>query len=174
MQKMLIRVDEQNHDLGPISWEEAHASPGIMHRAFSIYIFRKNGTEFLVQRRSGKKPLWGLILANSCCSHPRVGEDLLVAAHRRLKEELGFDCDLSIVNRFTYQANDPGGNGSEHEHVTVFRGDVHNDIVITVNKEEAEEAYWIPVAQLQKNMEANPTEYAPWFHQGMKLVLDAE
>ncbi len=171
MEQMLIRVDRENRELGPVSWKDAHAWPGILHRAFSVYVFRKDGTEFLLQRRSSKKPLWGRILANSCCSHPRVGEETLQAAHRRLREELGFNCALRPVGDFIYRADDPAGKGSEHEHVTLIRGDVDTDIVMTVNPEEAEEAKWITVTQLHQEMVTHPDHYAPWFHTGLPMVL---
>lgn len=170
---MLIRVDADNRPIGEISWEEAHASPGTLHRAFSIYIFRNNGSEFLLQRRSSKKPLWGRILANSCCSHPRVGEKITDAIHRRLHEELGFDCAMKSVGSFVYRADDPAGKGSEYEHVTIFRGDVRADIVMTVNPDEAEEARWVKIADLTADMQLHPDLYAPWFHQGLAIVLQS-
>lgn len=170
MTPSLILVDEKNAARGTATWEEAHASPGKLHRAFSIYIFRKKREELLIQRRSGKKPLWSGIWANSCCSHPRENETILDAAHRRLHEELGFDCALNEAGIFVYRADDPGGHGSEHEHVTIFRGDVGGDVTVKSNPDEVGEWKWIDLQELKNDMQNNPDRYAPWFHEGLKQI----
>ncbi len=166
----LILVNESNTPRGTATWEEAHASPGLLHRAFSAYVFRKNGSEILIQRRSGKKPLWALIWANTCCSHPREGEEIAGVAPRRLQEEFGFTCPLTPVAEFVYHAEDPGGNGAEHEHVTVLRGDVE-DAAPAPNPDEVGEWKWIAVAELLEDMKINPDFYAPWFHIGLRKVV---
>ncbi len=163
----LILVDTDNRKLGVMPRQEAHASPGTLHRAFSIYIFRKNGTELLIQKRSGKKLFAGL-WANSCCSHPREGEEITDVAPRRLQEELGFTCALTPVGEFVYQAEDPDGKGAEHEHVTVFRGDVKDDVTVKANPDEVAEWKWIPVKDLRDDMKNHPDNYAPWFHIGIQ------
>ncbi len=166
----LILVDEHNVPRGSVTREVAHASPGMLHRAFSIYIFRKSGNEILIQRRSAGKLFAGL-WANTCCSHPREGEEIVTVAPRRLEEELGFTCPLKILGKFTYQAEDPQGKGAEHEHVTILGGDIENDVTIKANPEEVAEWKWIAVIELQKDMEKNPDHYAPWFHIGLKNIL---
>lgn len=164
----LILVDEQNRAIGTASRQDAHASPGKLHRAFSVYVFRKSGTELLIQKRHTGK-LWGGIWANSCCSHPREGEEIAEVAPRRLKEELGFTCALSIVGSFVYRAEDPAGKGAEHEHVTVFRGDV-DDATVKADPAEVAAWKWVNLDELQKEMVKNPDSYAPWFHTGLPLV----
>lgn len=168
---MLISVDAQDTPLGEISWEDAHRTPGVLHRAFSIYIFNEDYTQFLLQRRSSTKPLWPLILANSCCSHPRVGEETLDAATRRLPEELGFRATLQSMCSFVYRAEDPAGRGTEHEHVTVIMGTIETDVPLQPNPDEVAEARWIPVQELLIDMRQNGAAYAPWFHIGLSLLL---
>ena len=170
----LILVDERNAPVGRASWEEAHGLPsGVLHRAFSVYVFRKIGTEILIQRRSASKLFAGL-WANSCCSHPREGEDIIDVAPRRLKEELGFTCTLTPVGDFVYQAEDPSGKGAEHEHVTILRGDAPDDVIVTANPNEVAEWKWISVNDLQKDMKKQPDLYAPWFHSGLNRILSPE
>ncbi len=123
-----------------------------------------------MQRRHPGK-LWGDIWANSCCSHPRAGEDINEVAPRRLKEELGFACELTPVAGFVYQAEDPQGKGAEHEHVTVYRGDIDDDVTVNADPNEVAEWKWVDVQQLQADMQKNPDEYAPWFHQGLGLLM---
>ena len=168
----LILVDENDRPLGTATREDAHQSPGALHRAFSVYIFRKDGQEILIQKRHADK-LFGGLWANSCCSHPREGDDIHVIAARRLREELGFTCVLAPVATFVYQAEDPGHRGAEHEHVTVFRGDVDN-VTVAVDPTEVAEWKWIPVKELQEDMTKQPDKYAPWFHIGLEKILSDE
>lgn len=170
MKQSLILVDKHDQPLGVLSREQAHASPGILHRAFSVYIFRKIGSEILIQRRSASKLFAGM-WANSCCSHPREGEAIDEVAPRRLQEELGFTCPLTPVGSFTYQAEDPDGKGAEHEHVTIFRGDVNDDVTVTPDPGEVAEWKWANVSDLQRNMKEHPDLYAPWFHIGLEKIL---
>ena len=168
----LILVDERNAPAGVASWEEAHSLPaGKLHRAFSVYIFRNDGTEMLIQKRSGKKLFAGL-WANSCCSHPREGEEVAGVAERRLQEELGFTCPLTSLSTFVYQAPDPAGKGAENEHVTIFRGDLDADVMVTPNPSEVAEWKWIGISELRSDMGKNPDLYAPWFHIGLKKFVD--
>ena len=165
----LILVDEQNRALGTATREEAHASPGKLHRAFSIYVFRSGGTEMLIQKRHPHK-LWGGIWANSCCSHPREGEEIAEVAPRRLQEELGFTCALTPAGSFVYRAEDPAGKGAEYEHVTIFRGDAPVNVSVRANPTEIAEWKWIGIDQLLNDMEESPEQYAPWFHVGLKTL----
>ncbi len=166
----LILVDNDNRAIGVMPRQQAHTSPGKLHRAFSIYVFRKNGTELLIQKRHPSK-LWGKVWANSCCSHPREGEEITDVAPRRLKEELGFSCALTPIGEFVYQAEDPRGKGAEHEHVTVFRGDSDDEVTVSANPEEVAEWKWVKMTDLQNDMKKNPDDYAPWFHVGLKNFL---
>ena len=86
-----------------------------------------------MQQRSADKRLWPLFWSNSCCSHPRRGESMDLAAERRLAEELGLRCDLEFVYRFRYQAAF-GELGSENEMCSVFVG--HSDDSPSANRTE--------------------------------------
>src|SRR3989338_3690868 len=101
---ILVLVDEYDNELGFAGKKTCHDSAGILHRAFSIFIFNSRA-ELLLTKRSPRKRLFGNLWTNTCCSHPRKGEDINVAVHRRLKEELGFDTDLRYIYKFEYQAS---------------------------------------------------------------------
>ena len=91
----LILVDRADNEIGFISKADAHDGAGILHRAFSLFLFNDEG-ELLVQQRAPGKRLWGGYWSNSCCSHPRRGESMLTATGRRLEEELNLAADLEL------------------------------------------------------------------------------
>ncbi len=136
-----------------------HLGEGDLHRAFSIFIFN-DSNELLLQQRSEEKMLWPLIWSNSCCSHPRKGEETDQATHRRLKEELGIDTNLKYLFRFQYQAK-YYDIGSENELCSVYIGK-SNDTV-SINPTEIADIKYISIDELNKELETNPDPYSPWF-----------
>ena len=102
MEEYVILVDGMDRPVGTCGKLEAHLQ-GLLHRAISVFIFNSKG-EMLLQQRAHSKYHSGGLWTNACCSHPRVGEDSLNAAHRRLFEEMGMHCDLKKVFAFEYRA----------------------------------------------------------------------
>ena len=100
----LILVDPNDTDIGSMTKLDCHQGDGVLHRAFSVFVFNSRG-DTLLQQRSKLKMLWPGYWSNACCSHPRVGEDAKEAAHRRLKQELGLSMELSFLYKFQYQAH---------------------------------------------------------------------
>src|SRR3989344_5579330 len=143
MSRHVTLVDEQNHPLGQADLLDAHTGNGKLHRAFSVYVFRKNRTEILIQQRSEEKMLWAQIWANTCCSHTFEKEDAIAAGERRLQEELGISVPLTPVTTFVYRAEEPRGKGVEHEHVTILVGDAPDTTVVRPNAEEVASWKWI-------------------------------
>ena len=142
--EMLIVVNENNEVIDFKTKLECHQGNGILHRAFSIFIFNSSG-EVIMQKRSDQKMLWPLYWSNSCCSHPRKGETLEVATHRRLEEELGFDAELSYLYTFQYQAKFNEA-GSENELCAVHIG--KSDIPVKANPTEIAEWRYIDPEKL--------------------------
>jgi isopentenyl-diphosphate Delta-isomerase len=155
----LILVDKNDNILGYKNKMEAHEGDGVLHRAFSIFVFNKNN-QLLLQKRSDQKLLWPLFWSNSCCSHPRKGEEYETATHRRLKEELGIDTEIKYLFKFQYQANFED-IGSENELCSVYIGRSENQIV--VNENEIAEWKFIDIEQMEKEMEEHPENFTPWF-----------
>ena len=145
----LILVDEYDNVLGFEGKLECHKGDGILHRAFSIFIFNSQN-QLLLQKRSEQKQLWPLYWSNSCCSHPRKGENYEIATHRRLKEELGIDTELKYIFQFQYQAKFKDV-GSENELCSVYIG--RSDDQIIVNENEIAEWKFIDIAQMEREME---------------------
>jgi len=157
----LILVDGEDNVTGYETKVNAHLGDGLLHRAFSIFLFTEND-EVLLQQRSGTKPLWPLYWSNSCCSHPRRGESYEQAVHRRLREELAVDVDLKFLYRFQYQAIF-GDTGAEHEMCSVFVGKVPAPVRIDVNPGEIAAWRWMPSADVDRLIQAEPQRVTPWF-----------
>ncbi|MEQ8799191.1 MAG: isopentenyl-diphosphate Delta-isomerase [Salinisphaeraceae bacterium] len=154
----LIRVDSQDNLLGFESKEACHNGDGLLHRAFSIFLFDRSG-RLLLQQRSEQKRLWPGYWANSCCSHPRRGESGAEAAARRIREELGVSPPLTFLYRFEYHAR-YGELGSEHELCSVYAAVDDNPVRINVN--EIADIRWIEPDVLDVELAKHPEGYAPW------------
>ncbi len=156
----LILVDQDDQQIGTLSKGDAHDGEGILHRAFSVFLFDQNG-RLLIQQRSEQKRLWPLYWANSCCSHPRVGESMAIATRRRMQEELGVSAELKFIYKFRYQAHYLD-MGSEHELCSVFVGSIDPD---QVQPNPSEVASWRFVTQSEADeLVTDPdSKAAPWF-----------
>jgi isopentenyl-diphosphate Delta-isomerase len=159
----VVLVDEADRAIGTEDKMAAHQA-GLLHRAFSILVFNRSG-ELLLQRRSRTKYHSGGQWSNACCGHPRPGEPLHSGAHRRLREEMGFDCELRRLSVLRYSARlDHGLVENEIDHVLTgqYQGDPDPD------PEEAEAWRWVDPAWLRTRIAARPGEFTIWF----RLILD--
>jgi len=155
----LILVDELDREIGCKLKSECHAGNGILHRAFSIFVFNSND-ELLLQKRSAEKPLWPNYWSNTCCSHPRRGESMDLAVTRRLQQELGFECPLEFLYKFKYHAQ-YGAVGAEHEYCWVYVG--RYDGPVDVNVSEIADWRFIDIAGLNEELAREPNSFTPWF-----------
>ncbi len=155
----LILVDASDREIGHLDKGACHDGPGVLHRAFSLFIFNSSG-QLLLQQRSDEKRLWPLYWSNSCCSHPRRGETMEVATERRLAQELGLSSQLHHLYTFQYQA--PYLDlGSENEVCRVFVG--RSDEEPQPNMHEVAAIRWITPADLDLEFESQPEVFTPWF-----------
>ena len=158
IKEQAILVNEQNEQIGLMPKMEAHKK-GVLHRAFSVFIFNSKN-ELMLQQRAAHKYHSPLLWTNTCCSHQRDGETNIEAGTRRLSEEMGFTTALKEVTSFIYKA--PFDNGlTEHEFDHVMTGFYEMDPVI--NKEEVEAWKWMPVEAVKFDIESNPEIYTAWF-----------
>lgn len=158
---MLILVDGLDRETGAATKLQAHIE-GTLHRAFSVVLMRdgESGPEILLAKRSLQKYHSGGLWANSCCSHPRVGEDVVEAAYRRVPEELGCEAvDLRDACAFVYRAEfDNGLIEHEFDHVVIGRCSG----TIDPNPAEASEARWISFDALAAELANEPRKFAAW------------
>lgn len=162
--EMIILVDENDREIGHMEKIEAHKNGGFLHRAFSIFLFDSKG-RMLLQQRAKTKHTFGGLWTNACCSHPNKGESIGQAAHRKLKQEFGFDCNFKEMFSFIYKAD--SGNGlTEHEFDHVLVGIYEGEI--KPNPEEIDQWKYVDVNWLKEDVEKHPEKYTPWF----KIALD--
>ena len=163
MPEFVVLVDEQDRELGLMEKMEAHEK-GLLHRAFSVFVLNDQD-QLMMQRRALEKYHSGGLWTNTCCSHPRNGESAKEAAHRRLVEEMGFDCPIEKAFDFVYRAElDKGLTEHEFDHLFIGRYNGSPDI----NPEEVEEWKWMDVQDVKADLESNPERYTAWF----RIIFD--
>ena len=155
----LILVDDDDKEIGFLSKAKCHDGHGILHRAFSVFLFDDAGG-LLLQQRGASKRLWPGYWSNSCCSHPRRGESMQTATRRRLHDELNVEASLEFVYKFAYQA-DYGEAGSENELCHVFLGRVAGEV--RPNDHEIDSIRFVSAGKLEDEMSAAPDSFTPWF-----------
>lgn len=165
MREEVILVNKKNKKIGTEEKIMAHKL-GKLHRAFSIFVFNFEG-KLLIQQRSLKKYHCGGIWANTVCSHPRPRESYNQAVHRRLKEEMGFDCKLKKLFYFIYLAKFSNGL-IENEYDYVFVGKFNG--TPNPNSEEIINYKWISIKELKQEIKINPEKYSTWLKIALKKI----
>ena len=156
----VVLVDDNDVAIGSAGKLEAHRGGGALHRAFSVFVHDGSGRVMLQKRASGKYHFGGL-WTNTCCGHPRPGEDTEAGAQRRLREEMGIDVALTDVGVFRYEARDDASGLTEreidHVHLGVFTGEPEP------NPAEAEGWRWATPGEIDEELAADPGAFTPWF-----------
>lgn len=160
----VILVDKYNNQIGICEKLKAHKEARL-HRAFSIFIFNSKG-DLLLQQRAKEKYHCGSLWTNTVCSHPRPNETLDNGVHRRIKEEMGFDCELKELFSFVYRAEFENGL-TENEYDFVFIGKYDNESIMP-NPDEVMDYKWISITDLKDDVLKNPKKYTPW----IKIILE--
>ena len=163
MEELVVLITPEDEFLGLMEKQQAHIN-GLLHRAFSIFLFNEKG-EMLLQRRALTKYHSPGQWTNTVCSHPRIDETYLDAAHRRLQEELGFQVDLTEKFHFLYKAN-VGNQLWEHELDHVLVGKYQNEEIV-LHTEEVDAVRFISMEELDQEMLENPEHFTEWF----KIIL---
>ena len=154
----LILVDENDREIGSASKEDCHLGNGILHRAFSVFIFNEEN-KVLMQQRSEEKMLWGRFWSNACCSHPKLGETIDDAAQRRIKEELSIEAELNFLFKFEYQEKfEDIGSENELCHVLIGKCDKEPN----VDPNEICDWKYLSIEELTRSIEESPNQYTPW------------
>lgn len=164
----LVRVNENDEEIGFENKLKCHLGKGILHRAFTILIFNLKN-QLLIQKRSRNKLLWPLTWETSCSSHPLRNESYITAAKKKLKKELGFSCKLKILGKFKYQARYKN-IGSENEICTLLMGRYSGKA--KPSPKEIAELRWISIKELKKDLVKNPERYTPWLKIALKTYYE--
>jgi len=159
----LILVDENDQQWGKMEKLKGDQM-GLLHRAFSIFIFNSKG-QLLLQQRATDKYHSANLWSNTCCSHPQFGEAMPQATKRRLQEEMGLDCTLTFAFKFVYKVDFSNGL-SEHECDHVYFG--YSDALPQANPLEVQNYKYIGLNELQEELSKNANNYSEW----LKICLD--
>lgn len=162
MEELVVLVNENDEILGQMEKMQAHEN-GILHRAFSVFLFNEKG-ELLLQQRAADKYHSPGQWTNAVCSHPRLEETYHQGAKRRMREELGIDAEITEKFHFIYKA-EVGNSLWEHELDRVFTGTYSGDFHL--NPEEVSAVRYISMDQLDLEMKQNPENFTEWF----KIIL---
>lgn len=167
---LLILVDGLDRQVGTATKEQAHFG-SLLHRAFSVVLTREGteGTEILLsQRAEGKYHSAGL-WANSCCSHPRAGEQTIEAAYRRVTEELGLQATgLAEIDSFVYRAEfDNGLTEFEYDHVLL--GTCSG--TLAPDPSEVSATRWVSMDDLAAELVEHPERFCAWAFMVLSIAL---
>jgi isopentenyl-diphosphate Delta-isomerase len=154
----VILVNQKDEAVGTMEKMEVHQK-GLLHRAFSVFIFDRKG-RMLLQQRAAEKYHGACLWTNACCSHPVPGEPVEEAAGRRLKEELGFGTSLHKIFSFTYHAH-VENNLIEHEYDHVFAGEYEGEI--NPDKNEVSDFHYVEMSRIREEMQVEPQKFTSWF-----------
>lgn len=162
----VILVDEKDTPIGTMGKLEVHQK-GLLHRAFSVFIFNDNG-QLLLQKRAAHKYHSAGLWTNTCCSHPAPGEETLTAANRRLKEEMGLDTLLIHKTTFIYKTGFDNGL-TEHEFDHVYIGNYNENPVL--NEDEADDYKWMSIDEIKDDIKKKPKDFTSWFKIAIEKVF---
>ncbi|MCD6040174.1 MAG: idi [Gammaproteobacteria bacterium] len=164
--EQVILVDENDHPIGTTEKLHAHQE-GLCHRAFSVFVFHKG--LLLLQQRAKEKYHSPQLWTNTCCSHPRPGEEVITAGQRRLKEEMGIDIPLQTVGYFHYIAHFNNGLiENEIDHVLV--GTIAHQNIYP-NPLEVQNHRWVTRTALEKELAHTPEHFTPWLKQALNYAI---
>lgn len=163
----VIIVDTNDNKIGTMEKMEAHKK-GVLHRAFSVFIYNSNN-ELLLQKRALDKYHSGGLWTNTCCSHPRPDESVTQAAQRRLFEEVGLHCFLTPLFNFIYKSElDNGMIEYEFDHVLIGK----TDIVPKPNDYEIADWKYLSIKKIKKELQYCPDKYTIWFPIAFNKLLE--
>lgn len=167
MEEQVVLVNERDEPVGLVGKLQAHQD-GLLHRAFSIFIFNPEG-QLLLQRRAMEKYHSAGLWTNTCCSHPRNEEPVAQAAARRLQEEMGFSAPLTRIFDFIYKA-DCGNGLQEHEFDHVFAGEYIG--IVPFNPAEVMDSRFMNMIAIQQWLEREPEAFTVWFRLAFPRIQD--
>ena len=157
--ELVVLVDDNNNPIGTAPKDKVHTFTTPLHRGFSLFIFNRNG-ELLLTKRAATKKTFPDVWTNTVCGHPGPDEDVVTAAKRRLREELGIiSGDIKVVSPYRYKFADIHGI-MENEICPILVGHTHEDP--TSNPKETAGWKWMPWQEFLVEIQNIPDKYSPW------------
>ncbi len=187
MKNELIHVNTNDQVVGYGEKISTHKA-GLLHRAFSLFIYSKNDKKFLLQKRSIEKYHSGGKWSNACCSHPYRNETWYESLQRSASDELnltldihkGINCNsktepqyiddnLFFAGTFMYYSDYK--ELSEHEFDYVFIYVMNYDKQnINFNESEVSAIEWLTLSDIDEWIEKHPNDFSSWFNNALNLV----
>jgi len=180
MDERCIVVDPQDNAIGALDKKTCHLMEnirdGLLHRAFSAFVFRPSDGKLLLQQRGSEKITFPDMWTNTCCSHPlddfeeeKVVENqygVRVAASRKLEHELGIPTSQTPINEFQYLTKihylapwDQTWGEHEIDYILFLTADVD----VTPNLNEIRDYKYVSKTELQAMFEDPDNSFTPWF-----------
>ncbi|KAK7009279.1 isopentenyl-diphosphate Delta-isomerase 1-like isoform X2 [Biomphalaria glabrata] len=188
MEEECILVDENDNAIGAASKKECHLldniNKGMLHRAFSVFLFNTKG-ELLLQQRAEAKITFPDHFTNTCCSHPlnvpaEIEEanaiGVIRAAQRKLQHELGIVPeqvpleDFHYLTRILYKAENVPQDNKWGEHEIDYILFIQRDVDVVVNPNEVKSYRYVSQQELTEIVEKGNNKellLTPWF----KLIV---
>jgi isopentenyl-diphosphate delta-isomerase len=171
-EEFVILVDENDNPIGTEEKVKCHLPNGILHRAFTVLIFDKNG-RLVLTKRAKEKMLWPNDWDGTVASHPRDSETYVSSGERRMPEELGIQCKLDYLFKFEYHV--PYKDvGSENEICGTLIGIVEDSAQFRQIEGEIDEIKWVSAKELLSELKTNPKNYCPWMIIALELLEKSE
>jgi isopentenyl-diphosphate delta-isomerase len=171
-EEYLILVDENDNPIGTEEKTKCHLPKGKLHRAFTAFLFDKNGS-LVLTRRAKEKMLWPGDWDGTVASHPRKSETYVSSAERRMPEEIGIQCKLDYLFKFEYHV--PYKDiGSENEICGTLVGIIDDSTQFHVVKNEIDEIKLVSADDMYSELQNNPERYCPWMLIALELLNKSE
>lgn len=187
MKESLILVDEHDVVIGTAEKIDTHRK-GLLHRAFSLFIYCADKKMFLLQKRSNGKYHSGGKWSNSCCSHPYKSETWYESLQRCVSDELNtelvlskkINCQSNMSPQFIDDRLFFAGSFlyfskyeelSEHEFDYVFIYTVDSNIPdVNFNSSEISEIKWLTLKEIDELLLKHKEEFTSWFSKAYSLA----
>jgi len=180
MDEKCILVDEEDNAIGAMDKKTCHLmeniNKGLLHRAFSAFVFRPSDGKLLLQQRATEKITFPDMWTNTCCSHPlddfeaeKVEKDQLgvrVAASRKLEHELGIPQSEAPVDEFQYLTRIhylAPSDGMWGEHEVDYILFLTANVTVTPNANEIRDYKYVSKEELQDMFQDPANSFTPWF-----------
>lgn len=169
-EELVVLTDEDDREIGTMPKALVHTLDTPLHRAFSLFLFRKSDGKLLLQQRSHEKKTWPLVWSNSVCGHPGPGEERIDAAVRRLDRELGMKADLvrfGVPYRYRFTRE----GVTENEICPVFVGIVSAEP--DPAPDEVEATRWVDWDGFLSEIREHPGTYSDWCEEEAFLLEES-
>lgn len=180
MDERCILVDEEDNAIGAMDKKTCHLmeniNKGLLHRAFSAFVFRPSDGKLLLQQRATEKITFPDMWTNTCCSHPlddfaeerdmQAQRGVRVAASRKLEHELGIPQSQTPVDDFVYLTKIhylAPSDGVWGEHEVDYILFLTADVDVTPNVNEIRDFKYVDKAELQAMFDESTNSFTPWF-----------